>query len=400
MRYVLLPIALLFISACGEQTTQTTPVFEVEASDFGIQVSGFGEIEAAQSQKIFSPGRRPMTLAWLKEENSYVEAGDVIARFDAQRIQKDSRAEELELLRLEQEILKSVAQQREQKQEVESDQIFVDHEFDFVERFAIDDINVYSQLEIIDTFANRDFLEAKDGFLNWKESSIDQQHDSQIAVLDIRKSGVGSKFEQLQQALSSLEVVSPFSGLLVFEKDRRGEKPAVGQTIFPGRPIAQIPNLDNMQAKVFVQANDAIDLAEGQSVDIVLDAFPGKVFSGEVKQVSGFPRSIERGNPVTYFELIVTLLEQDKNMMQPGRKLSASIKVKAPTPTLVVPLQTLHHEDGNSYVFLQQGDRFIKRQVTSGRKNLHLVEVTSGLESGDLIALAQPANSTVEGDEG
>jgi len=400
MKYLLLVLSLFTLVGCGEKETQTTPVFKVEATEFGVEVNGFGEIEAAQSQKIFSPGRRPMTLAWLKEENSQVEAGEVIARFDAQRIQKDSRAEELELLRLEQEILKSVAMQREQKQEVESDQIFVDHEFDFVDRFAIDDINVYSQLEIIDTFANRDFLEAKDGFLNWKESSIDQQHDSQIAVLDIRKSGVGSKFEQLQQALSSLEVVSPYAGLLVFEKDRRGEKPAVGQTIFPGRPIAQIPNLENMQAKVYVQANDAIDLGEGQEVDIVLDAFPNKVFPGTVKQVSGFPRSIERGNPVTYFELLVSLSEQNKQMMQPGRKLTASIKVKAPSETLVVPLQTLHHEDGKTYVYVQQGGEFVKRQVTSGRKNLHLVEVTSGLEIGDLIALAQPSSATVKGDRG
>ncbi|MFC3123356.1 efflux RND transporter periplasmic adaptor subunit [Agaribacter flavus] len=380
----------LSLFSCNSEQQSTVPLFEVKKTAFNITVSGFGEIEAAQSQKILSPGRRPMTLAWLKDENSYVEKGEVIARFDAQQIQRDSREEELELLKLEQDILKSEAKQKEQKHEVASDQSFVKHEFDFVDRFAIDDLRIYSQLEIIDTLANRDFLEAKDGFLSWKDSSIDDQHDSQMAVLNIKRSGVDTKFQQLQQALSSLEVVSPYSGLLIYQKDRRGEKPSVGQTVFPGRSIAQIPNLENMQAKIYVQANEAIDLAVGQKVEIRLDAFPDTTFTGETSDVSGFPRSIERGNPVTYFELTASLDQQDKAIMQPGRKLSASITVKNTSESLVVPLQTLHHEQGESYVYVKQGDFFDKRKVRSGRKNLYLVEITEGITGGDLVALSQP----------
>lgn len=387
----------LLIQGCTSENQSNTPLYQVVPSDFAITVSGFGEIEAAQSQKIMTPGRRPMTLAWLKDENTYVEQGEIIARFDAQQIQKESRAEELELMKLQQDILKSNAQQQQAQRDIDSDQTFVKQEFDFVDRFAIDDLRIYSQLEIIDTLANRDFLEAKDNFLAWKEMSIVDQHTNEIAVLDIRKNGVQTKFERHQQALSSLEVVSPFSGLLVYEKDRRGEKPAIGQTVFPGRPIAQIPNLDNMQAKLYVQANDAIDLAKGQAVSIRLDAFPDTVFKGEIGDVSGFPRSIERGNPVTYFEVTAKLLEQDKSMMQPGRKLSATISVKPPNKALVVPLQSLHFEDGDSYVYLQTGAKFAKRKVLSGRKNLYLVEITQGLNDGDVIALSEPELGKIQG---
>lgn len=396
MRSGLLLLCLFGLFACSQQPQQNVPVYTVETRDFGIKISGFGEIEAAQSQKILSPGRQPMTLSWLIDENTFVEKGDVIARFDAEQIQRQSREEELELLKLEQDILNSIAQQREQRQEVVSDKTFVGHEFDFVDRFAIDDLRIYSQLEIIDTLANRDFLEAKDGFLDWKETSIDEQHNSQMAVLDIRKTGVDAQYQRSQEALSSLEVVSPYSGLLVYEKDRRGEKPSVGQTIFPGRAIAQIPNLDNMQAKIYVQANDAIDLAEGQSVEIRLDAFPERIFNGELTSVAGFPRSIERGNPITYFELSASIAQQDKMLMQPGRKITATIDVKSPVPRLVVPLQTLHHEDGDTYVYLLNGRDFVKRKVQSGRKNLHLVEITDGLSQGDVIALSQPPIMSTE----
>jgi len=392
-----LVLAVMFLSGCGSQEQSSIPLYKVIQTPFSIEVEGFGEIEAAQSQKIMTPGRRAMTIAWLKDENTYVEKGEVIARFDAQQILKDSRDEELQLMLLAQDIVKSNAQQNQAKQDIDSDQSFVKYEFDFTDRFAIDDLRVYSQLEIIDTLANRDFLEAKDDFLEWKETSIVEQHSNENAVLDIRKTGVETMFNRHQQALSSLEVVSPFSGLLVYEKDRRGEKPAIGQSVFPGRPIAQIPNLDNMQASLFVQANDAIDLAKGLAVDIRLNAFPNKVFSGEISNVSGFPRSIERGNPVTYFEIVVALLEQDKSMMQPGRKLTAKINVKAPTDQLVVPLQALHFEDGSTYVYLQEGNEFSKQAVVSGRKNLYLVEITEGLSNGDVIALSLPQKQQVQG---
>ena len=392
-----LVLAVMFLSGCGSQEQSSIPLYKVIQTPFSIEVEGFGEIEAAQSQKIMTPGRRAMTIAWLKDENTYVEKGEVIARFDAQQILKDSRDEELQLMLLAQDIVKSNAQQNQAKQDIDSDQSFVKYEFDFTDRFAIDDLRVYSQLEIIDTLANRDFLEAKDDFLEWKETSIVEQHSNENAVLDIRKTGVETMFNRHQQALSSLEVVSPFSGLLVYEKDRRGEKPAIGQSVFPGRPIAQIPNLDNMQASLFVQANDAIDLAKGLAVDIRLNAFPNKVFRGEISNVSGFPRSIERGNPVTYFEIVVKLLEQDKSMMQPGRKLTAKINVKAPTNQLVVPLQALHFEDGSTYVYLQDGNEFSKQSVVSGRKNLYLVEITDGLSNGDVIALSLPQKQQVQG---
>ncbi len=395
--FILIGLSLVLLSACGDEPVSTVPLYEVAPTEFSIEVSGFGEIQASQSQKIMSPGRRPMTLSWLKSENTYVEKGDVIARFDAQQILKDSRSEELALMRLEQDILKSVAQQNQATQDIDSDQTFVKYEFDFVDQFAIDDLRIYSQLEIIDTLANRDFLEAKDEFLEWKETSIVEQHNNEMAVLDIRKSGTKSKFEQHQQALSSLEVISPYDGLLVYEKDRRGEKPSIGQTVFPGRPIAQIPNLDSMEAIIYVQANNAIDLDKGQPVQIRLDAFPEKIFPGELKDVSAFPRSIERGNPVKYFELKVSLLEQDKSKMQPGRKLKAEIQVEDGLEKLVIPLQALHFQDGSSFVYLKDGNGFTKQNIETGRKNLYVVEVVKGLQADDVIALSEPANNLVKG---
>lgn len=391
MRLGILAAASLLLAACAEEKQSQIPLYEVNAREFSIQVQGFGEIEAAQAERIITPGTQPMTLSWLAPENTLVKKGDVVAKFDAERILKDSRTEELAMLALSQDIEKSMAALGQQKADVRSEQQFVQEEFAFVDKFAIDDLRLYSKLEILDTMQNRDFLDAKEDFLGWKEGSIGQQHDSEMAVLNIKKGGHEAKFKRFQDALSKLQVYAPYDGLLVFEKDGRGEKPTVGQTFFPGRPIAKIPNLDNMQAKVYVLANEAIDLAAEQKVDVRLDAYPDKVFQGEVKQVAGFPRSIERGNPVKYYEVTVGLTEQDKQLMQPGRKVSVTVHVNRNQDKLLVPLQAIHHDQGRSFVYIKSGGEFNRQDVKTQVKNQFFVEVVDGLQEGDQVALSAPA---------
>jgi len=379
---------ILLLQGCGDDIQSSIPTYQVQAQPFAIEITATGEIEAAESQKIVSPGRRPMMLAWLAEENTYVKEGDVIARFDSERIIRDKNEEEFAVLKLQQDIINSQASQTQEKQDIRSEQNFVEEEFAFVDRFAIDDLRIYSQLDIIDTLQNRDFLEAKDAFLAWKETSVLEQHDSATSVLDIQQQGHQRKLQQYLSALKQLEVTAPYSGLLVYIKDRRGEKPSVGNTIFPGSPLAEIPNLENLQARLYVLADDAIDLAETQQVAIQLDAFPDKTFTGQLSSVSAFPREIKRGNPIKYYELTATINEQDTSVLKPGRKLSATINVTEPQDAIAVPLQSIIYEQEQSFVYLQQGDEFKKHPVTTGRKNLYFIEITSGLAFNDAIALS------------
>lgn len=379
---------ILLLQGCGDDIQSSIPTYQVQAQPFAIEITATGEIEAAESQKIVSPGRRPMMLAWLAEENTYVKEGDVIARFDSERIIRDKNEEEFAVLKLQQDIINSQASQTQEKQDIRSEQNFVEEEFAFVDRFAIDDLRIYSQLDIIDTLQNRDFLEAKDAFLAWKETSVLEQHDSATSVLDIQQQGHQRKLQQYLSALKQLEVTAPYSGLLVYIKDRRGEKPSVGNTIFPGSPLAEIPNLENLQARLYVLADDAIDLAETQQVAIQLDAFPDQTFTGQLSSVSAFPREIKRGNPIKYYELTATINEQDTSVLKPGRKLSATINVTQPQDAIAVPLQSIIYEQEQSFVYLQQGDEFKKHPVTTGRKNLYFIEITSGLAFNDAIALS------------
>lgn len=381
---------LMELTACAEPNLQET-VYIVEQKTFSITVPAEGELEASQAELISSPGRMPMTIAWLAQEFIEVKKGDVVATFDGEQLTLDSRKEELAMMMLERDLIQTMSQQSQQQSEVISEKNLVSEEFEFARNFNIDDIRLYSKLQIIDQMQNTDFLGAKDEFLDWKKLSVDNQSKGAIEVIDIKKQGHLAKYQQHQDALVKLEIKAPYDGLLVYEKNWRGEKPTIGQTVFPGNTIAKIPDLSKMQAKVFVLDKEAIGLAKGQSVTLRLDAFPTDVFEGVVKEVSGFSRTIKRGNPTKYFEVIVNVDASSNNKFIPGRKLSATILVDTLESKITVPLQAIHSENGVNFVYIKKQSGFQKQAVTTGVKNLYFVEVTEGVSVGDAIAL-----STVE----
>ena len=329
-----------------------------------------------------------MTIAWLEQEYTQVKKGQLVAKFDAEQLSLDLRKEMLAIMLLEEDMKLNRESLTTAEQEVNVDKALVVKEFAFADEFSVDDLRVYSQLEIIENMQNKEYLGAKDEYLDWKKDSVVEQNTSAIDVIAIRKQGSQAKYDQIKMAMDTLEIRAPYDGMLVYESNWRGEKPAIGETVFPGRPIAKIPDMSAMQAKGFVLDKEAIDLAPGLPVSITLDAYPDQVFHGKVKEVAGFSRTISRNNPTKYFEVTVSLDDQSSRLLTPGRKLHASIKVSEGETRLTLPTQAIYSDQGVNFVFKQQGDQFVRQRIAVGQKNLFMVEVTEGLTEGDVIALA------------
>lgn len=379
--------AIVLLSACSE-TEQTTPTYRVVRQPFELLVPVNGELEAASATAIGASSRQPMTIAWLEKEYTNVKKGQLIARFDAEQLTLDMRKEMLAMMLLDEDMKLNRSTLTQEERDVEIDKALVMKEFAFADEFTIDDLRVYSRIEIIENMQNKEYLGAKDNYLDWKKESVVEQNTSAIDVLNIRKQGSEQKYNQIKSAIETLEIFAPYDGLLVYESNWRGEKPSVGETVFPGRPIAKLPDLSKMQAKGFVLDKQAIGLEPGQPVSITLQAYPDKVFTGTLKQVSGFSRTISRSDPTKYFEVTINIDDQDSPLLTPGRKLNAQIEVAKGETRLLVPIQAIYNEQGINYVFRQDRNGFTRQQIEIGQKNLHFVEVTEGLNEGDSIALS------------
>ncbi|MEW6991813.1 efflux RND transporter periplasmic adaptor subunit [Colwelliaceae bacterium 6441] len=384
----------IVVASCSEQDNAPL-LYEVEMQDFSVKVPAQGELFAAKATVISAPmGRRgAQNISWLAPEFSRVKKGDVIARFDGEAMEVQSKDRLNELSITEQEIIEKTGLLNKELDAINKDIGMVGQEKEFAENFSIDDERIRSKLEILDSLQNTQYLGSKEEYLYWKNDSFSASSAGDMGLLEMKQAQSKSKLKQLSDGLSKLEVKAPHDGLLAYKANWRGEKPRAGQSLWPGQKIAELPDISHMKVKLFVLESEAINLAPDKTVSFFLNAYVDKKFQGKIETVAAFPTSIKRGDPQKYFEVIVTLNEQNTALFVPGRKLQASIEISSTQPKIIVPLQSVFVEAKQSFVYLYENGTYKSAPVTLGQASLSHVEVLSGLKVGQKISLTNKEHS-------
>ncbi|PAJ75755.1 hypothetical protein CJF42_03290 [Pseudoalteromonas sp. NBT06-2] len=381
-------IPMLFLLACNSEQNATLK-YIVKNENFAVSIPAKGELFAAKATVVSTPVSRTgvQNISWLAPEFSMVKQGDVIARFDGEAMLVKSREKENELAITKQDIIEKTGVLSKELDAISKDILIIDQEKLFAEKFSIDDERIRSKLEIIDSLQNTAYLGSKQDYLNWKSDSFNESSAGDMGLLKMQQDQHQGKLDLLNDSLNQLEIKAPHDGLLVYKTNWRGEKPRAGQSMWPGEKIAELPNITQMKAKLYVIESEAIDLAEGKKVNLQLFAYANLPFKGVVESVAPFPASIKRGDPQKYFEVIVALDEQNPKLFVPGRKLQANIEIAKPASKLIVPLQAIYTKENQSFVYLYQDDELTMAAVTLGQASLSHVEILTGLEAGQEISL-------------
>ncbi|WP_226704281.1 efflux RND transporter periplasmic adaptor subunit [Microbulbifer elongatus] len=374
---------------------QSQLLHTVSVREQAVFVPAHGELEATQSTVITAPvSGPPKFIAWLAPEFSRVKKGEVIVRFGGERMQVDKREAEGELAL-------SLQDLREKKGALDSDQNKVLQDIQqvaaekgFAERFTVDDERIKSRLEILDDQLDTRYLGEKLDFLSWQKGRFVETAKGEIDVLSSQESKHREKLQRLNEGLSALEIQAPHDGLLTYEANWRGDKPQVGTQIWPGRKVGDLPDIRQMQARLYVADREATGLSAGQPATLWLDSLPEQHFEATVAEVSQAPSTIERGNPLKYYEVLLQLAEQQPALFKLGRSVSARIQVSSAAKRLEIPAQSLFQDRIGNFVQRFSDGEFRRQAVTVGTRTSTHVEITDGLSSGDQIALFE-VNTTL-----
>ena len=146
--------------------------------------------------------------------------------------------------------------------------------------------------------------------------------------------------------------------------------------------------------RTFARARRALGVftgAPGQSVDLLIDAYPDRPLTGELKSISANAAPIARDNPVKFFIVIVSLDESDPEWITPEAQVTAEIHISRIEDTIAIPNQALFQDETGDWVLVRNSRVFKKRSVKLGLRGANRSQVVSGLEDGDEIALYPPA---------
>ncbi len=225
------------------------------------------------------------------------------------------------------------------------------------------------------------------------QSEYDQRRTQVEAArqqLEAAKNAAEQQYQALQaararvalarKAASDTVVRAPFAGIVA------QRMVSTGDYVTRGTKVAQIVRIMPLRIELTVPEQFVADVAVGEPVDFSVDAFPSRMFEGRVRFVSPALRADQRALTVE------AVVPNENGELKPGMFATALVQQAQKTTAVLVPAVAVRVAGGTSRVFVLSGDHVDERIVTTGQKLESLVEIGSGLKSGERVATEHVAD--------
>jgi RND family efflux transporter MFP subunit len=151
--------------------------------------------------------------------------------------------------------------------------------------------------------------------------------------------------------------------------------------------VVTIADMDSLQVEVDVSESNIEQVKTDQPCEIQLDALPDKRFRGKVHMIVP---TADRSKASVLVK--VAFLDKDSSVLPEMSAKVAFLKrevtEKEQIPIKAVPVSALVKSKGHDSVYVLVGNRVKEKRIDTGRRLDNMVEIISGLETGDRIVLS------------
>ncbi len=388
--------ALLALLALGAALLRpkpggSVPTLVVKRSALHRTVRAEGVLRAVDATPVRVPGNDVrLKIGWMIEDGSPVEAGGLVLRLDPSETVKLLDAGRAE---------RATSVSRGEKERAESGALVANlgrdaeqarRERTTAETFQSRDPELFSRHEIIEADIDVGLAGRKESHAlgSRSERTALARTSRELVALEGRKAQL--KIDKAERELAALELKAPHAGIVVLKRNWRGELPQVGQVVWSGQALAEIPDLSKLEAEVWVLEADAGGLVPGRDATVLLEAHSGASIGAKVKSVDALARPRIRNVPIQYFGAVLSLSATDAARMKPGERVTATIDLGGEEDALAVPRSAVFTRGGETIVFRRARGTFSPVPVTLGAAALGRVAILSGVEEGDVLALVDP----------
>jgi multidrug resistance efflux pump len=141
-----------------------------------------------------------------------------------------------------------------------------------------------------------------------------------------------------EEAIAALIVRAPRDGILVVAENRReNRKYQIGDDVWVGLAVMEIPDLSAMKVEALLSDVDDGRIAVGQRALCALDTYPDRTFPGRVVDIT--PVAKEQGwqSMRRAFRAVIRLDEADPERMRPGMSVQVEVDAEPVADALIVP---------------------------------------------------------------
>lgn len=365
---------------------------KVNQGDFKVEITTSGELQALNSVEILGPAEARryrvgnITIESMVDEGTIVKQGDFIAsldktelfgRLEDRKIDLEQNKAAYEQIQLDTSLV--LRQERDNlinmEYEVGAMKLVLDQSQ--YEPPAIIKQNEYNYEK-----AKRDLSQAKE---RYRIKTL--QEKARMVEVSARLREVQLEVSQIESVLEKFTVRAPQNGMVIYVQGRGG-KIKEGSQISSWNPVvATLPDLSSMQSVTYVNEVDIRKVKAGQKVELGLDAFPERKYTGEVIKVANVGQQ-RPNSDAKVFEVIIKVNESDASM-RPSMTTSNAIMIERLNNALYVPLEAINVlNDSVNYVYL---DNKKKQEVKLGLANANDIVIEMGLSEGQNVYLSTPA---------
>jgi len=318
----LLLFTFFFIVSCNNNSKKDN---QFGKNNSGSKIVETGDLSAIDTRSFVMPrfGNYwyQMKIIGILKHGSIVKAGDSIIRLDPSEIKKFIIERESELETQNAVLEKLKVNQTNKRQELSSNLKNEDATFDLKKlelessRFESARIRKIKELE---------FEQAKITLAKVKRiSELSKKIDfNEMKIQTIKAKQLKDGIKEAYSLLPLLTIRTPISGIFqIGLNNRTGEMIKIGDDIYYGNNMGNVPDLTWMKANTSISENDFMKIKLGQKVKVRLDALPKVSFEGEIIYIGKLCHLKDIKSRQKVFDVEVKILKPDERL-KPGMTIS------------------------------------------------------------------------------
>ena len=182
--------------------------------------------------------------------------------------------------------------------------------------------------------------------------------------------------QSAEARLAKLQIKAPFSGLIGLRQV------SIGDYVKEGQDMVNLESVDTLKADFRVPETFLGQVQVGQSLEVNLDAVPGKVYEGRVLAIN--PLVDQGGRSI----VIRAVMRNQTGNLRPGMFARVRLLTDLKADSLVVPEQALVPQGDDQFVYKVVENRAQRARVEIGLRRDGKVEIVKGLSAGDVVVTA------------
>ncbi len=225
----------------------------------------------------------------------------------------------------------------------------------------------------------------KDQFVSQHDvDSAQATYDTALAQMDSQRAQVRQMEVALQQAETNLTysyIRAPFAGYVAVRNLDVGAyvTGSTASTSTLSRGILILHDIDRVRVLLDVVEKDVPFVKIGQPAELRGDAYPDKIFQGELSRIV---QGLDRNTRTMTVEINIP---NPDRLLKAGMFARVELKIGVHPNAIQVPIDAVTRLEMDQYVYTIQDGKARKVPVVLGVRDNQLVEITQGLNGNEVV---------------